>query len=442
MTTCLVFEEDPNIIHIDHPERKRAYGWSTSDPVWEYSDGEASPSKVGVKGELVVRPDLRCSHTIRDKFKLKYIPSFLNFYFPKILVGLGSKHIYREGDFMKEHYDTRLPDKDGLPHIMTMLVTDDISHLRVNGKTVNLTKPKRNSYGDEDKYIVLFTLNCPHEIIQLGKNKVRTSFAFPVYGIYDPFFGLKKKVSSKEPANIYDKLLEIIDNEEYEDLAELQGYIDALEDFELSQEIVKYRFRHGDSVPSERNHGVRAENYECGYEPNYVTEITYKGKIVVLSSIDDEFSGENFSVKIKVPGMDKIQERILVLKKESEILLEKNERAETIELKASELPTEQPFTVLLAGRYFQDSTESDLVPIDRCLYEALLRTGRQVKFLPVTKFSPEITNYVLEDGKLCNAQGRIGLNKSVSIHSFDVEFDDQGGYDSCLSLAYGCLLVL
>ena len=156
MSSSLAFKTSIKIQHIDD---RKIDAWKCTE--------EVEPTPVHIDDTNVVRLDLRSSQRIKHKFQLKIIPVQLAEYFTDIAVGIGSKHMYVEGDFMKEHTDLRLPNialpehnskpyhkqvqftthfdfdydrqemqpenTSELPHIMTLVITDTLSHFKLDG---------------------------------------------------------------------------------------------------------------------------------------------------------------------------------------------------------------------------------------------------------------------------------------------------------------------
>ena len=102
-------------------------------------------------------------------------------YLLNVIFGIGHKHIYKTGDFMKVHVDGKLPDilvdGDKLPHIMTLIVIFG----DYTGGCFNISS---NEVEKTTKFakVILFSLDLTHEA-SLVTSGIRYSFAFPVYGI-------------------------------------------------------------------------------------------------------------------------------------------------------------------------------------------------------------------------------------------------------------------
>lgn len=117
MTAVLFFKGFNDVCIQDIVTNKPVSLWAAFD----HEDQDASPSQVAIHGEMVDRPELRQSKSVRDRYTISHLSTNIRLLFTKIKVGLGSKHIYAPGDFMKEHYDTRLPDES----------TTDLKHITV-----------------------------------------------------------------------------------------------------------------------------------------------------------------------------------------------------------------------------------------------------------------------------------------------------------------------
>lgn len=425
--TCIVFTS--SYLRITHIEDSKI-------DVWNLREGEAST--VGIKGEVSYQPELRSSVSIKNKFNIAYKnDSDYMQYFTKIKIGIGSKHIYPVGGFMKEHYDTRLPDLDGrLPHIMTLVITNSISTFRVNGKKP-YTRHTANFYS------VLFSLNCPHE--RLPVKKETHSFVFPVYGVFNPGHSLK-------PVNS-DSIFTVVQGALHDERLEIeqkQAYIDSLGDEELSCLFVKYMFFHEKEPDSSRRHGVEKEDVI----PTAV-QITYtdsENQTHTMEIVDDCETvtipfGKNIKVTKKVMSDKNF---VALIDKKIESLKQKAESAYLESLK-SDIPefkfdfTDKPdiFFIVLRGRYFYDTFEDSLTPYDKALYEYAKKAGKKVTLQHTTlsdgylRDENNFPTYMEKDGK---------LEKVISMPSYEVsdvkiEFDDQGGYDSHYKLVYGALLV-
>jgi hypothetical protein len=488
----LVFNQNISIIYIDDDAIQESKGLppfndkhaldSGRTQVWKLVGDEAS--KVGLNNELVHRRDLRDSFTIKDKFRIKDIPHVFKHYFSEIKIGVGSKHTYYENGFMKEHLDSRLPDLDGLPHIMTLIVTDNLSKLKINGNFIKC--PSTNlDYTVDGKFCIFFTLDCPHEVIPLEFAEVRHSFTFPVYGKYTPMHTIlpnptlkvsesSEPTESKEPTelnNIYDVVLEQLDdfcNDIENDYAKLQGYIDSLNDSTASSLIVRLREHNGDYVPRERG-GQRDHSRFIDYDLE--DDIEPKTKVTYTDSAGIK-QEELISYSLSIPSATDVVISVLsfedrILEKLKEIVqgLEKeyvesykaliDEKVSPIDEKlVSQVPI-QPFIMVLNGKYFFDATEENLIPCDKELCRFLRETcKRTVIFKPsmnLTHLERLYSTFIICYTDIDNNQLSIQISQKNNNRietRFDVsadvavEFDDQGGYDPIYTRQYGVLIVI
>ncbi len=300
----------------------RCYSDKTRVNVWKLTDGDLT--KVGIDGNDVYRPDLRSSVSIRNRFTMSS-PDFLKRLFSKVRLGVGSKHIYVQKDFMRKHRDARLPDLDDLPHVMTLVVFPDIENTRryeggqllIDDKDVFEGKAASclRRYSDDDDYgssygcpMVLFPINSIHEVTEITKGE-RHTFVFPVYGHFDQFNRLIRELGSKKVyTTVYDEILDDIDDVHDSDdttRAMFLGKLEVLDNHHLCRKFVKYRIRQGDYVPSEHAHGINqyddhssdsdsdADSIESSEQDDdpYVTVVEYciaeeKTKLVLDSTTD------------------------------------------------------------------------------------------------------------------------------------------------------------
>ena len=98
-----------------------------------------------------------------------------------------------------------------------MIITDDISRLRIKGKPVKQAENMIYKYNT-----IIFSIDYPHEVVTGYKDRI--SFTFPVYGIYDPYH----KIPDFSCRDIFQKVLEKMDDKKLS-LEKIQGYIRSLE---------------------------------------------------------------------------------------------------------------------------------------------------------------------------------------------------------------------
>ena len=482
MSTCLVFKLA--YTSIKDINKADTNVWNTYDPL-------LSTSEVGIQGNMVARPDLRQSKSIRDQFKLEHFPSELEPLFKEVEVGIGSKHVYYEGGFMKEHYDNRLPDKIVevksyhstfklktntkdeekekttlvFPHIMTLIITNNISNLRVNGQILN---PKlKTSYNEV--YGVLFTLNSSHEVTPIEKGtwctEPRCSFTFPIYGKYDPTYNIQKTISCDNDKNVldnsnkYDIILAEIEQYITENKTEsvdansnnaerLYGYIKILNDSELDCMIKKII----NNISGYETY--RIDSFGVDMDANFC-EISYElmdgTKITKVIDCTTEIPiAKNICIKpanTTLSLLYKMKDHVINLKKEAELLvLEENKENE----KNNEYPNyefdKNPFIMVLSGKYFFDSTLADLTKQDTMIYQQLSSKSRKCTFVPIAKL-PKKYSYLKNSIHIYQIMNNKLIKTSAdeidgtNITSIDIEFDDSHSYDLSYRLLTAALIV-
>jgi len=448
MTTCLTFVTN---VYISQVSKKK------SRDVWSFGDfDDAQPSLVRLRSpvdhkvevshddfedcpssdqkDICYEPTLRESRSIIGDFEMTYPPSDITILFSELHIGLGSKHFYGSGDFMKEHFDSRLPShetKDGkkLPHIMTLIVANDLNHLKVNGTSLPKLLPDS---GYERKHCVLFSLNCSHEVLPVTDRRI--SFVFPIYGVYNPMARMKQMAkvaghSTSLTRTVHEHVEDAIMNEENYDFAMLEGYIKALDDFELN--MMTKRLRDDDSVPVEEK-----SFFQVSYRNQANESVTWMGY---------EFENVSPVSHLKIKAVSKDMNMLQNIKLRLEDLIKLEDQAKT-DHKDSDVEAyyvvnpnkvpKIPFVVLCRGRYFSDQTEADLVPIDAQVFQALKAQGRKVEFLPNRKTyeAPKVIH--VDD--LCNV---VANHKINYVSKIQLEFDDGGNYDPHYTLVYGIMIV-
>jgi hypothetical protein len=139
---------------------------------------------------------------------------------------------------------------------------------------------------------------------------------------------------------------------------------------------------------------------------------------------------------------------VALIDKKIESLKQKSE-SEYLESLNSDIPEfkfdfeDKPdiFFSVLRGRYFYDTFEDSLTPYDKALYEYTKKAGKKVTLQHTTLsdgYENNIPTYMEKDGKLEKVVKRMS---SYEVSDVEIEFDDQGGYDSHYKLVYGALLV-
>lgn len=160
-------------------EEKVKKNWSSDDP-------HLVDSTVRKNNQIVVDKSFRDSKTSTEEYK--YTSSQIENVAGSFKVGLGKKHVYFPGNFMKEHCDTRISEN----HVGTLILTDSITELRLHGVAINdidqkrkLSEEKFSSnrnglLGLERVYSLFIPLNMPHQVLPVEKTRV--SFSFPLFG--------------------------------------------------------------------------------------------------------------------------------------------------------------------------------------------------------------------------------------------------------------------
>ena len=189
-------------------EEKVSRNWSTDDP-------KLVESTVRKNNENIVDKSFRDSKTSTEEYK--YTSSYYRNVAGSFKVGLGKKHVYLPGNFMKEHCDTRIAED----HVGTLILTDSIAELRLHGAAVNDIDSKikhseeefrvnRNGLlGLERVYTLFIPLNMPHQVLPVEKTRV--SFSFPLFGtVY---------AEGKKEGDTFDEwILKHIESKEFEEL--------------------------------------------------------------------------------------------------------------------------------------------------------------------------------------------------------------------------------
>lgn len=417
---CVVIGISSNIIkHID----------PISHDVWEMTDGETS--SVGVDGVSVVDTSVRKSESIYKKFEINnekkcYSTSesvnIIRRLFKKVHFGIGTKHIYSRGGFMKEHHDKKFPphrldNGDELPHIMTMIVTKSLDDFRICGKSLDTVHIRESSYGAMH-YVILFTLNCPHEVLPV--TSTRHSFVFPVYGIYN---GVRMSRVNNPLKSVYSDFLERIDDV-INDSPDCRG-LSAL---------------YGASKGISENIRILTAAI-CKIRDVYIRD-------------DDGYNGDDYDDDncVRNDNDDETVMRLLIILRKMIVELEEDvtsEYKEFLNTETAPIPDDIivpscPFVIVLNGRYLPDSSIADLVPFDKRLYEFFSRSYA-TDFAPVTRTNMEELKtyyYIDSNFKLCNGSDYASKRlKKLSVDDVYVEYDDEGGYDPHYSRVRAVLVV-
>ncbi len=434
MTTCITLPFDMSIRHVDDP----------NIDVWKYETGTTDTT---VKGEALHSPEIRKSTSILNKFSLTYVSDKLQIFFTKnrLEIGTGSKHIYTEGCFLKEHYDTPLEDKDGLPHIMTLMVTNSVKNLKVNGKPV-----KEIFY---DYSCVIFSINCPHEVTTIPSGCKRQSFVFPIYGVYDPQNTIAKQITTTNLINKYDTILNIINdkiaNDDFDSIDKLHAYIKMIDDRYVNSIICKLRricdeYYEFDSDNDDSEH---KSYYKISYRLKDDTTVIdqFMSAIVNLSDVTNI---EISPVDYKNTLLLNIRDKLTQLKQEDEEEYKSSINTELDHSVKSELnddiirlSDDTPCIIILNGRYFKDT--DNLITIDKFVYDQLLLLKHTVTFIPNAEIEPNFivkTLYVTAEGLFNEDNHRVEQLPNVNFSKFSVEFNGYD-FDSRFTLNKGVLIV-
>lgn len=426
-----VFKESVYIRDITEDEYRKSKGLCPKnqsrcypDPpfikVWDLVDGDLS--KVGIDGKDTYREDLRKSVSIRNRFTM-VVPFFLYNLFKKVKLGVGSKHIYVKGDFMRKHRDARLPDLDGLSHLMTLVVLPDSSDhkkyysggkLYINDMDVVKEFSKTGYRCDDDSYgntMVLFPITSVHEVKEITSGE-RHTFVFPVYGEFDPFHCIKMQVgTSTTYTTIYDEILDEIDDITQTDCSETRGHflgkLEALGDRSLCRRFVEYRIKQGDYVPSEHRHGIdlydrQSDSDDSEDAPVFVTRIEYTfddQRVVVQTNEEHKIPNGAINIVInaslaassvddtqkeptvRLPRtLKNIKEEILHKKKRFTDSIEANliaAKTQDCKLHAGDLP-DGPFAYVAKNLYYSDTKEDRLLGVDAYVLQLAKQSNRDV----------------------------------------------------------------
>jgi len=449
MTTCIVFQEADSVdITRCGPNSSRP----SQDEIWQFDDSNAKPTDIGMEGKVTYDPTLRKSKSIRNRFLVKPQDLYqMNQLFPKLHIGIGSKHFYEEGDFMKEHFDSRLPpDQEGLPHIMTLILTRDLAHLKVNGK---LLEPPNPNY-QTTIFGVLFSLNCPHEVTPVKKKRV--SFVFPVFGIYDPIATISKDIKSRNSNHpqsisqfVLDQVDQVVELEEQGqrkdyDLRILLGYVNALDNHDIHMRTQRLLSLDDAWYASDQCQDLKgllqvtdAPWLKYFYIQNKKRQIAYTQEVDI-----SQLSQEGKQVQ-SVEGVPAFLNCLLNLQQDMQNLIEfeiSEEQEDDEDVQEDEpFPVNQPFALVCSGRYYQDhKAPQHLTPVDRKIYDRLLEGERKMQFVPVATLPSLPIYYIQRSGNISTKAPIHKIGYTTDIYA---EFDDSNSYDPRFSLVNGVFLV-
>ncbi len=430
--------------------------------VWNYDEPTAEPSQVGMGTSTEWKPEWRSSKTCKETFFVwnnLYSESnwiYGMFQHRQVEIGDGRKHIYDKGDFMKPHYDSTLPPRGQLPHTMTMLVTDDISPVRICGQPVQVTIGNHLPPTSDSIWIVFFTLDCPHEVVPV--NCPRISFTFPVFGKYK---GIAPQIpESYNVRNVYELLLEKIDEtdpENEDEVNELAGWIKLLRDDDFLRDVAVIQAYNGETIRDHDGYPVIRDlsDYKDQSTRVYIRYTDESGtrKEHVLDADEDSFQVPEGSSDVNVfysspqtaamaALRDQIEDMIQVVEP---VCITHDPIRDDVEVPS------YAFLCRLQGRYQQFDTAEQLQPADRQLYDFLQRKGYRVAFYPLAK---DLQHFYVSEFKdkdsaipllewIWNDQRFAPLNENDLEHVTDAEivFDDSASYDIAFTRVFAMLAV-
>lgn len=356
--------------------------------------------------------------------------------FSKVQFGLGTEYtIDGNHRFMKECFEEKKPDLNGLPHIMTLIVTRDPKTLKVSGKNVSqhfkqrITKGyiSRSSEPDMTETGVFVPLECSYEFLPSF-----TRFTiFPVYGFYQ---GLKVERFSNDGKIFHNHVLKILgdleddsksdSDEESETAIEWIGYFNCSQ---LNHLTFHLQRDEGDRDPCLWCMGGKSLTLEPISLVEYTDRDQNQVNCKMVGDIDIPFA-RNLKIKI-------FSQREIIIEKMKECIIDDKRTTEkewltAIELDRSqelaqviELP-DQPFMVPLEGIYKTYTGIEDLVKTDRDMYNFLMSKNRHISVVPSTAvafpFKYDNFTYTFENGKFKRGFAR----KSYDLFSVYIYQDD------------------
>lgn len=406
-----------HLCHVDRPD----------EDVWAMRNtDEFSVSTVSIEGKDTYRTDLRISWSLRDKFRI-WLPDVLRNLFARVHVGLGSMHIYEPGGFMKEHLDAKRPDENGLPHIMTLVLSRQPGNLRVCGAKPNYP----GTFGDAF-YLVLFSLNCPHEVTQTRDTRV--SLAFPVYGEY---VGLRLR--PVVPENLFSVVLERLERADLAsaDLRELQGWVKALDDDTATQLMFRIREAVDDYIADEEYRYARSDPPCAEIELTYV-DADGRTCVVHGNPVAVPEGARNATARVsrgQQSLMRQLVQHVRDLRDLNAATVERDvETPPPIPADTSLPPL--PFVVRLRGRY---ASVDMLMGVDLRVREFLVARGLDVQFVQWSV----VPDVCYEFHSVCFLE--IGPHRRegdpAHVWRTSVEFNDAGAFNADVTYAHSFLVV-
>jgi len=292
------------------------------------------PSPITIKQEEQSRTDLRDSLSVLNQFDAVLPDKMHGVFSSNPAVGIGSRHCYlKNKGFMKEHVDIRLADLNRRPHWGTLVLTNNIDSLRICGKPVPLHKRTDKS----DQYAVLFSLDCPHEVLISDLDRV--SYTFPVFGRTADKISVDTRIQNK-----FDITLDQI--EEYQQKGGDVRIVDAYVNLLGYDEICRDRLK----------------------------------KLIQLQQQDDYYEGDIIDVDEDFL-LKALRSRVEALRQsaQEEVPVEFEEKTQLAE--DQYFPT-IPFVIELSATYSKDATVESLCVTDKEIYDRVCGLNRSFTFLP------------------------------------------------------------
>lgn len=232
-------------------------------------DVPVRPSRTSILNQFEVSPT-----------DIKFLDSLM----PEYVVGIGSKYTYKAGCNKITRKDEKLPDFNGLPHGMSLIVIKQANNggeFFVDGTPVYRTIPdwlySRNmpSYSWNRPDVVLLVpigKECKIEQVTSGVMEV---FTFPVYGTVDPYKCVLKHIDvdttyTTKYHTVLNKINDIMENPtkyESSDRAIVRGLLQSMDSEAICNTFDRYRLTQQDRI---------FEPHELLITPApHITDITY-----------------------------------------------------------------------------------------------------------------------------------------------------------------------
>lgn len=294
------------------------------------------PSSITIKQEAQIRTDLRDSLSVLNQFDTILPDKMQGVFSSNPAVGIGSRHCYlKNKGFMKEHVDIRLADLDRRPHWGTLVLTNNIDSLRICGKPVPLHKRTDKS----NQYAVLFSLDCPHEVLISDQDRV--SYTFPVFGRTAEIITVDTRIQNK-----FDIILCQI--EEYQQKGGDVRIVDAYVNLLGYDEICRDRLK---------------KLIQLQQQDDY-----YQGDII---DVDADFLLKALRIRVEALRQSAQEEEEVPVEFEKKTQLAEDQYFPTI-----------PFVIELSATYSKDATVESLCVTDKEIYDRVCGLNRSFTFLP------------------------------------------------------------